>query len=106
MPDSGWVGCACSLGVWSWGVPAPGGSGLRGGSGPRGVPAPGGGGVWRPPMTATAAGGTHPTGMHSYDCNCTFSCMLDTKDWTQRNCKLPTKQLHKYLRDAKLYCHY
>ena len=23
------------------------------------------GGVWRPPMTATAAGGTHPTGMHS-----------------------------------------
>ena len=23
------------------------------------------GGVWRPPPTATAAGGTHPTGMHS-----------------------------------------
>ena len=23
------------------------------------------GGVWRPPMTATAAGGTHYTGMHS-----------------------------------------
>ena len=22
-------------------------------------------GVWRPPVTATAAGGTHPTGMHS-----------------------------------------
>ena len=35
-----------------------------------GVPAPGGawsrGGWWRhPPGTATAAGGTHPTGMHS-----------------------------------------
>ena len=29
---------------------------------PRGVPAPGG---WRPPVMATAAGGTHPTGMHS-----------------------------------------
>ena len=31
---------------------------------PRGVPAPGRV-VWRPPMTATAAGGTHPTGVHS-----------------------------------------
>ena len=45
------------------GVPAPGESGLGG------VPAPGGlvlGGTWRrPPETATAAGGTHPTGMHS-----------------------------------------
>ena len=35
------------------------------------VPGPGGclflvGGAWsRPPRTATAAGGTHPTGMHS-----------------------------------------
>ena len=26
----------------------------------------GGGGWWRPPGTATAAGGTHPTGMHSF----------------------------------------
>ena len=34
------------------GVPAPGGCLLRGGA------------WWRPP-TATAAGGTHPTGMHS-----------------------------------------
>ena len=24
-----------------------------------------GGAWWRPPKTATAAGGTHPTGMHS-----------------------------------------
>ena len=27
--------------------------------------APRGGAWWRPPGTATAAGGTHPTGMHS-----------------------------------------
>ena len=44
-------------GVWSRGVPAPGRSGP-------GVPARGGA-WWRPPRTATAAGGTHPTGMHS-----------------------------------------
>ena len=37
--------------------------------GPGGVPGPGRGGVWRPPPEmATAAGGTHPTGMHSYFC--------------------------------------
>ena len=30
----------------------------------RGVSGPGGA-WWRPPPTATAAGGTHPTGMHS-----------------------------------------
>ena len=30
-----------------------------------GVPAHGGVRGWRPPRTATAAGGTHPTGMHS-----------------------------------------
>ena len=34
-------------GAWSWGVSALGGA------------------WWRPPGTATAAGGTHPTGMHS-----------------------------------------
>ena len=60
-------------------MPAPGGSApgggvalgrsalegcLVGGSAPRGVPGPGGA-WWRPPGTATAAGGTHPTGMHS-----------------------------------------
>ena len=77
----------------SRGVPAPGGCvsapggvpGPRGVSAPRGVPRPrreclvpggcllrgegvcsrGGGAWWRPPRTATAAGGTHPTGMHS-----------------------------------------
>ena len=47
------------------GVPGPGEVPL-----PGGVPGPRGGLVlggawWRPPGTATAAGGTHPTGMHS-----------------------------------------
>ena len=45
------LGGACSWGVPAQGVPAPGGSG-------RGVP---GGG----PQMATAAGSTHPSGMHS-----------------------------------------
>ena len=58
VPDLGGV---CSLGgAWS------GGSG-PGGSGSRGVPGLGGA-WWRPTRIATAAGGTHPTGMHS----CTF----------------------------------
>ena len=39
-------------GVWSGGVPDPGGSGR-------------GGDAWRLPWTATAVGGTYPTGMHS-----------------------------------------
>ena len=48
-------GGACSGGyLLPGGVPAPGG-----------MPAPGVGAWWRPPQTATAAGGTHPTGMHS-----------------------------------------
>ena len=48
-----------------------GGAWSRGGSAPRGCLVPGGvcsrrGGAWqRLPRTATAAGGTHPTGMHS-----------------------------------------
>ena len=55
-------------------MPARGGALVLGdacsrGSGLGGVPAPGGlvlGGTWRrPPETATAAGGTHPTEMHS-----------------------------------------
>ena len=45
--------CLVPGGVWSRGVPGPGGSG------------PGGCLVETPPRTATAAGGTHPTGMHS-----------------------------------------
>ena len=59
-------GCVCSRGCL-----IPGGSDPGGMPAPRGVSAPGGsargGGVWRPPssVTATAAGGTHPTGMHS-----------------------------------------
>ena len=41
----------------------PGGVWSQGGTWSRGA---GPGGVWwRPPQTPTAAGGTHPTGMHS-----------------------------------------
>ena len=53
------------------GVPGPGGVCCRGyapGGGclvHGGVPGPGGGVCGDPPVTATAAGGTHPTGMHS-----------------------------------------
>ena len=49
------TGGAWSWGVWSRGCAFPGG----------GVSGPGRGAYWRPPTTATAAGGTHPTGMHS-----------------------------------------
>ena len=48
------LGGACSRGVWSRGV-------CSGGGGVWSL----GGAWWRPPRTATAAGGTHPTGMHS-----------------------------------------
>ena len=50
-----------------------GGSGLGGswsGGGWSGGSGPGGYLVETPPGTATAAGGTHPTGMHSCDFNC------------------------------------
>ena len=48
---------------------APGGCLLQRGSDPRGV-------VWRPPpVTATAAGGMHPTGMHS----CTINAITGEK---------------------------
>ena len=62
------------------GVPGPGGGAFGGcllpwvawseGSGPRSALS-GGGAWWRPPPMATAAGGTHPTGMHS----CTHGCI-------------------------------
>ena len=61
------------------GVPGPGGC-LLGGSGPGGVTGPEGcllgvvysGGAWwrHPPGTATAVGGTHPTGIHSFSMLC------------------------------------
>ena len=59
-------------------MPGPGGPG-PGGSAPGGESAPGGGGCawWRPPGTATAVGGTHPTGMHS--CNIMMSCGIITR---------------------------
>ena len=44
-------------GVCCQGVPGPGRCLVKGG----GVPGPGG--VWMSPVTATAAGGTHPSGM-------------------------------------------
>ena len=53
-----------ALGVPGWGVcsrrEVPGPGGLL-----SGVCSWGGDAWWRPPRTATAAGGTHPTGMHS-----------------------------------------
>ena len=55
---SGPGGCLVLGGVWFWGVSAPKGCLL-----PEGVWSGGPGGD--PPRTVTAAGGTHPTGMHS-----------------------------------------
>ena len=55
-------------GAWSLGVSALGGYLRPGGCLLQGDLLPGGGAWWRPPTpgTATAAGGAHPTGMHSY----------------------------------------
>ena len=51
-------------GVWSPGVPvSEGGAWSPGGAWSWGMPGAGGA-WWRPPGRATAAGGTHPTGMH------------------------------------------
>ena len=65
MPGPGewclFLGGACSKGVPSPGVPAPGVGCLL----PGVVPGPRGCLVERSPRTATAVGGTHPTGMHS-----------------------------------------
>ena len=70
MPGPG-VGGVCSRGCLVWclvpGGCAPGGVPGPGGSAPRGVP----GGD---PQTATAAGGTHPTGMHSCVNDHNFMC--------------------------------
>ena len=58
-------GGACSGGsAPGGGVPALGGVPAPGGSAPGGD-CSGGGGVENSPVTATAACGTHPTGMHS-----------------------------------------
>ena len=80
MPGSGGV-CLVLWGAWSegglclvLGGLVPGGAWLRGGL-VWGVSGPGGA-WWRPggdPRTATAAGGTHPTGMHS--CFNKISCI-------------------------------
>ena len=56
-----WGGGVCSWGcAWSWVVSAPRGRGM--------VSAPGGGCLVETPLMATAAGGMHPTGMHSCLC--------------------------------------
>ena len=81
--------CLSTGGAWSqgfawswgvclvWGVPGPGGGGWSGGSGPGGYL------VETPPGTATAAGGTHPTGMYSCDFNCIL-CITKYVNYTQR----------------------
>ena len=51
VPGGVLVGVPGPRGVCFWGVPGLGGGGVPGGD--------------HPPGTATAAGGTHPTGMHS-----------------------------------------
>ena len=66
------LGRPASEGAWPQGVPGRGVPALEGVPGPVGCLLLGGtcsrGGVvwWRLPWTATAAGGTHPTGMHSW----------------------------------------
>ena len=98
------VGGGClvpGMGAWSQGVSAPGGmsgpggclvwgvSALGGVPGGRGVPGPGGICSWGVPgpggvpggdipRAATAAGSTHPTGMHS--CNLLFMELLLDKE--------------------------
>ena len=74
-------GAACSRGGLLWGVSAPGDA-WSGGGAWSGGSAPRGGAWWRPPRTATAAGGTHPTGMHS--CLTKFLPTTAWK-WNERN---------------------
>ena len=85
-------------GVCSSGVPGPGGSA------PRGVPGPGWGVVSQhalrqtpPGETATAADGTHPTGMHScsgilFDMN--FFCREKLDAWLKSKNKTPSRFRH------------
>ena len=91
-------------GVWSQGVGVPA---LGGGVPSLGVP--GLGRVWSqrgclmetPPQTATAADGTHPTGMHSFFAlnfyrsgfEISDSLVYDTKNF---NCSMKPKQQPKY----------
>ena len=64
MPAPG-GGLPAPGGCLVWGVSAPGGSAPGGMPGPGGLPGPGGCLVPGAPQTATAAGSTHPPGMHS-----------------------------------------
>ena len=100
--DSVHRGGVCSQGGLLLGVPGPGGVCSRGylllgGS------APGG---WRsPPGTATAAGGTHPTGMHScfeYFCRIDHNSVLaQLVALSNRSCVVKAPGL-SYLRRTKL----
>ena len=66
------------------GVPGPGGCLV-----PKEGLVPGcvwsGGYVWRPPETATAVGGTHPTGMHSCYLHLLFFISLTKKKVSKQN---------------------
>ena len=79
MPGAGGWGCLVQGGSLLPGaVPGPGGAVVQGGLVPGG-PAPKGG-VETPPVTATAAGSTHSTGMHScYFCKHNISVLPSQK---------------------------
>ena len=74
LSTGGGGGSAPRGGAWSGGCLVPGGCLVLGGGLLQGEPGPGGSGPggawWRPPRTATAAGGRHPTGMHSCNLEC------------------------------------
>ena len=71
--ESGPGGCLLPGGCLALGGACSGGWVWSGGSGPGGVCLVPGGGAGGDPRTATAAGGTHPTGMHS----CSLVCSPD-----------------------------
>ena len=90
-PVGGWSGGVPGpRGVCSWGFLVPGGL-LLGGPGPRGC-------LVQTPQTATAAGSTHPTGMHS--CLCCFYCTEDFM--VELHCTVNYRTRHK-LREGNVF---
>ena len=75
-------GVPAPRGVWPGGVSAPGG-------------VPGG----DPPGMATAAGGTHPTGMHS----CVFLCLQPLQTQNRNFQQISDNFCFKYKFDEKLF---